>query len=952
MLAQARLVYEAGAWEIDPDRRELRAHGIPVPIGVRAFEIIETLARSGGQLVTKDDLMGRVWPGAIVEENTLAVHISAIRKALGADRAMLKTQFGRGYRLLGHWIPRPDDARADPTSFELAKPPAQPVQGNLPAPASDLIGRDAAVQHLLNLVSAYRVVTLTGAGGIGKSRLALEIAHSSRSGYDGDVWLVELASLSDGGLVAATIAGVLGLDLGPNDISPEPLARAIGRRRLLLVIDNCEHIVDAAATMVATLVSRCPAVSVVATSRELLRIQGECAYRVLPLDVPDQHQTAPGSANSGEASAVRLFIVRMTEQQSDLRHQDELAAVAAICRRLDGIPLAIEFAAARAAALGVGQVLSRLDDRFALLTSGRRTALPKHRTLRATLDWSYELLSAPERLLLRCLAIFVGSFSLEAVSAVVAITEAAITEAATGDAADGIENLIAKSLVATTVVGAEVQFRLLETTRAYALEKLIESGTQPLLARRHAEFYEGLLERFGGKWEVRPADLADLGNVRAALEWCFGAHGDAEIGIRLAAGAAPVFLAMSLLIECHRWSERAIDALDDATRGSSQEMHLQGALGMSLMFTRGESDAARAALGRSLAIAEARAEVFDQSRLLGLLHLFHLRSGDCKAALEFATRNSRLAAGNADPAATALGHFLLGNALYLMGDLEGGRTNLEAALRYRRDPHRRSTGYVGVDSQVMASISLARTLWWQGHQAAGMERIQATVKDAERTDHPMTLGITLQWAAAMFLASGDTRGAEAHIDWFIAHAESRSLGPYVAVGHGLKAALAIRLGDAKGGIESLRDALGKLHAIRYELLSTELTIALAQGLAAVGRFDEATTLIDATIRLAEANGELSYMPELFRVKGRLLLAMPQPDPDHAEGCFMQSLEISRRQGARTWELRTAVDLAALLADRGRSDSARALLRPVFEQFAAGSDTADLRAAERLLASLA
>ena len=163
---------------------------------------------------------------------------------------------------------------------------------------------------------------------------------------------------------------------------------------------------------------------------------------------------------------------------------------------------------------------------------------------------------------------------------------------------------------------------------------------------------------------------------------------------------------------------------------------------------------------------------------------------------------------------------------------------------------------------------------------------------------------------------------------------------------------AIRLGDAKGGIESLRDALGKLHAIRYELLSTELTIALAQGLAAVVRFDEAMTLIDATIQTAEANGELSYMPELFRVKGRLRLAMPQPDPDQAEGCFMQSLEISRRQGARTWELRTAVDLAALLADRGRSDSARALLRPVFEQFAAGSDTADLRAAERLLASLA
>jgi predicted ATPase len=404
-----------------------------------------------------------VWPGAIVEENTLAVHISAIRKALGADRAMLKTHFGRGYRLLGRWTPRPDDTRARPANFEWALPPAPPVQGNLPAPVSDLIGRATAVQHLLNLVSAYRVVTLTGAGGIGKSRLALEIAHASLSGYAGDVWLVELASLSDGGLVAAAIAGVLGLDLGPNDISPEALARAIGRRRLLLVIDNCEHLVDAAATMVETLIRQCPAASVVATSREVLRIQGECAYRVLPLDVPDEHQSAGGSDKVQEASAVQLFRARMTEQQSGLGHQEDLAAVAAICRRLDGIPLAIEFAAARAAALGLRQVLSRLDDRFALLTSGRRTALPKHRTLRATLDWSYELLSVPERLLLQCLAIFVGTFSLEAAGAVVAITEGA-----TGDAADGIENLITKSLVSTNVVGTEAHYRLLETTRAYA----------------------------------------------------------------------------------------------------------------------------------------------------------------------------------------------------------------------------------------------------------------------------------------------------------------------------------------------------------------------------------------------------------------------------------------------------------------------------------------------------
>ena len=288
------------------------ARGIPVPIGVRAFEIIEALVRSGGQLVTKDDLMARVWPGAVVEENTLAVHISAIRKALGADRAMLKTHFGRGYRLLGRWtLQTRTTTRPSAAGLELAKPVRQSGPGQAcPRRLRNLIGRDAAVQHLLNLMSAYRVVTLTGAGRNWRS-------PGWRSKPPGRRCLAMPATYGWSSLPRCRMAAwsrprspaMLGLDLGPNDISPEALSRAIGRaRRLLLVIDNCEHIVDAAATMVETLTRHCPAVSVVATSRELLRIQGECAYRVLPLDVPGEHQSAQGGDDFAEASAVRLFI--------------------------------------------------------------------------------------------------------------------------------------------------------------------------------------------------------------------------------------------------------------------------------------------------------------------------------------------------------------------------------------------------------------------------------------------------------------------------------------------------------------------------------------------------------------------------------------------------------------------------------------------------------------------
>jgi predicted ATPase/DNA-binding winged helix-turn-helix (wHTH) protein len=941
--AQAQLVYEAGPLEIDTSRRELRARGVSVPIGGRAFEIIEALAQSAGELVTKDELMGRVWPGAIVEESTLQVHISAIRKALGPDRAMLKTTSGRGYRLIGRWRTRQQDAPEGPGAPVRA--PAEPVQGNLPMALSELIGRAAALQHVRDLISACRIVTLTGAGGIGKTRLAIEVARILSADFDNGAWLVELASLSDSSLVAASIASVLGLHLGETDISPDALARAIDGRKLLLLIDNCEHVIDDAATVVETVVRLCPMVSVLATSREVLRIDGECTYRVPPLDFPG-HDASEAGHQVLDMSAVRLFIARATTRHFDRQSRDQIAAIAAICRRLDGIPLAIEFAAARAATLGVAEVLSRLDDSFALLTSGRRTALPKHRTLRATLDWSYELLSTPERLLLRRLAIFTAAFSLEAASVVVPGSDDPPP-----DVADGIANLVARSLVAADPAGTEMHFRLLETTRAYAFEKLTKAGELPQLAHNHAEYYRGLLERTEDERETRPVRVADLGNVRAALEWCFGVNGDAEVGVGLAAAAAPVLLAMSMLTECHRWSERALLALDDAALGGREEMRLQAALGMSLMFMRGETEAVRAALNRSLAIAEALGDALTQLKLLGPLRMFHSRIADFNVALHYAKRAPAVSRTIGDPTATTLAHSMLGGALYFVGDLGGARLELEAALMGGSGSQRTRTTYLGFGGHDIAGVTLAMTLWLLGYPAQAVEHARQTIENAARTDHPVTLSVVLIWGISVFLLTGDLENAERHIEWFISRAKSYSLGPYLAVGRGFKGQLAILRGDTKVGVECLRGCLADLHAARYELLTTLFNMSLVQGLGAIGRSADGVMLIDETIQNVEANGEHCYMPELLRVKGNVLLSMPRPERDDAEICFRRSLESSRRQGALAWELRTAIDLAALLASLGRAEGARTLLRPVLDQFEEGFDTADVTAARRLLATL-
>jgi predicted ATPase/DNA-binding winged helix-turn-helix (wHTH) protein len=939
-----RPVYASGECEIDLARRELRVLGCPVPLGGRAFEIIEVLAQSAGELVTKDELMNRVWPGAVVMENTLQVHAAAIRKALGPYRGLLKTESRRGYRLLGDWTVQHREPARPPVGLRPLRMTGKGVATNFPTTATRLVGRSAAVQRLQALLSAYRVVTLTGPGGIGKTILALKVAGLVVGEFADGGWLVDLASLSDPDLVPSRVTGVLGLRLGSKTISSEAVARAIAGKKLLLVLDNCEHVIEAAATLTDAIVRRCPGATILATSREVLRVEGEYTYPVPSLEVPTQEQVDADHILSH--SGPELFVTRAKELGSDLSSCEMgLHTIAAICRHLDGIPLAIELAAARAARLGVEQVATALRDRFAILTSGRRTALPRHRTLRATLDWSYDLLTGSERLLLQSLAVFSGGFSLDGANAVTSRGEA--SEA---DIADGVANLVAKSLVTSDIAGDTAFFRLLETTRVYALSKLAGGELQELF-RRHAQYYQGLLRRTTTEQGKRSTPLAHVDNIRAALEWCFGVNGDLALGVGLAAAAAPVFLAMSLLPECHRWSARAILALEDVTRGGFEEMHLQASLAVSSMQMHGQSDAARTALNRSLEIAKAGGDVLNQVGLLGMLSMFYVRDGDFKTSLHYAKLSRAVDRAVQNPAAMALANSILGRALQFVGDHNRSRTELEASFRYWSSVRQACEVYLGLDHEILVGIGLARNLWLQGYPAQATARVRQTIKDAEHKNHPASLGLALSWAPGLFLWIGDLQAAEEHADWLMSHAESHSLRPYLAVARAYRGALAIERDDPRGGVENLQDCLGQLHAMRYEMLNTGFKLCLVQGLMVIGQLGEALRLIDETTVLIEENGDLLHLPEALRVKGRVLLSMPQPRPHDAERCFVQSLDWSRQQGARSWELRTAVDLASLRVAQGEHERAQAVLRPIFETFVEGLETADLKGAEHLLATL-
>src|SRR5438132_879675 len=562
---------EFGRFTVISHRRELLADGRPIELGGRAFDTLMVLIDARSTVLGKDELMNRVWPDRVVEENNLQAQISALRKVFGADRDLIRTVAGRGYQFTG-------DIRDAETAVT---PPAGLT--NLPSHLADLIGRDASLDTVVDLITAHRLVTLTGAGGVGKTRLALEAARQLLLRFPDGVWLVELGPLADPALVPVTVATAVGLPLGTGPATADRVAGALREKHLLLVLDNCEHVIAAAASMAAALVSAGALARVLATTLEPLRAPEEHIYRVPSLDVPAEDNL--DAEDVSRYGAIRLFDARARAAEPGyVADRRRAATVAAICRRLDGIPLAIELAAARVPAFGVDGIAARLGDRFHLLTGGRRTALPRQQTLRATLDWSYELLSEPERITLRRLAIFAGSFSLEAATAIVANPDLPASQVP-----ESVAGLVGRSLVSTLPGELSMQYRLLETTRAYALEKLTESGDSQPVARRHAEYYRDLLERAEAEWEIRPTAewLGAYGrhtdNMRAALDWAFSSSGDAAVGVGLTAAAVPLWFQQSLMLECRGRVERALASLEPGSaRGDRREMQLFAALGASL----------------------------------------------------------------------------------------------------------------------------------------------------------------------------------------------------------------------------------------------------------------------------------------------------------------------------------------------------------------------------------
>jgi predicted ATPase/DNA-binding winged helix-turn-helix (wHTH) protein len=949
--ASANLVYACDQWEIDLGRRELRSRGIPVPLGGRAFEVITVLVQSASEFVTKDHLMERVWPGATVGEGTIHVHISAVRKALGSDRGLLKTASGRGYRLLGSWTPQQREGTTPPVYSPLTRRSGVPPSNNFPPLITRLIGRAAACQSVRDLVSAYRVVTLTGPGGIGKTALAIKAVRYLLPDFESGGWLVELAALSDPGLVPSTVASTLGMELA-GEISAESVARAVGGRHLLLVLDNCEHVIDAAATLAETFTRLCPRTTIVATSREVLRIDGESVYRVPPLDVPAIGQASPDYVL--QYSAVELFVARTKALNAGFApYAEELASIGTICRHLDGLPLAIEFAAARAAVLGVQLVAAGLRDRFALLTAGRRTALPRQRTLRATLDWSHELLPDAERRLLRRLAIFPAGFTIDAAAAV--MTDTGFDASAL---LDGIASLVAKSWVALDKSGAGARWALLETIRAYALEKLAEHAEADIAAQHHALYFRDLFAPRvrGAISSLSDEDLArrvrEIDNVRAVLDWSFSSAGDTAIGVDLTAAYVPVWRHLSLMSECRERCERALLGLEPhVTANMRLRMELQIALAAAIFITMGPPEQAKILLTEAVETADALNDLNAQAAALSTLLAIYVLPGEYARARIVAERIEQIAHRIDDPVSLLAAYRELGATLLTSGRPREAQQYLERILRSPATPGgRRSVIYYNSNDHAVARAMLARALWMRGLTDQALHEARLSLKELQDTDHQLQLcPILYHGICRIATMTGDFATADREIAHLIEVAKSLNAQLWETAGRFLKGKLLVERGEFSQGLLVLREAF-ETGGRTWRLSYPEFKGTLALGLAGTGRLDEALVALDDAMAAERENGHGWFAPELLRIKGEVLLQQAA-DRSTAEDCFNQAAQMAREQGALFWELRVALNLALLRVSQGRRHEARAPLASVYDRFTEGFATADMQAARTLLEGL-
>lgn len=898
-----------GAFHLYPRERMLKMGDGLIKLGSRAFDILLALAETPEEFVSHRDLLAKVWPNVFVEDVSLRVHVAALRKTLESQdktRTYLTSVSGRGYKL------------AVPISrqvIETASGHAAPLPSalKLPRAVQGMVGREDEVRAISSKVLTQRFVNIVGPGGVGKTTVALSVAQELLDEFEGALHFVDLSPLGEPHLLPGAVATAVGLAADVPDLVSGIVTHLRGKR-LLLILDSCEHLISKAAEIAQRLFAELDDIHILCTSREPLRAGSEHIYFLPALLFPPDDAEL-GAADALSYPSVQLFVNRMVSAggSGSALSPDEARAAGEICRKLGGIALAIELAASRAVIYGIGDTSAMLDTEFALLWPGRRTAPPRHQTLGATLDWSYNLLSEAERTVLRCLSVFPGSFAMDAAQHI------AQGSAGEGELVEAINGLVAKSLIVLEATGPSNLYRLLDATRAYARRKLEETHELMAVHRLHALYVREMIRpATDTRSEARAVSNSDIDNVRAALRWSLGPTGDVSLGVDIAAYAAPLWLGRALLSECRDWLAKAAAAA--GTMAPQQELWLQIAHAAAELFSRGFTHETEATWEKTLARARAIGDLPAQFQSHLVLWGSRKRAAEYQESLDTAQACADLAVSSGDKSAIAMGEWMIGHSLHHVGRFEESQQRL---LRYfsleTQSAHRASIRATGYDRHVDASALLSSTLWILGYPDQAEVWAERAVADALASGLSMPVGVAMAWGCLnTYLSRADIGEIERDAAAFLEQGRGHAIDSDIGFGLCVTGLCLTLRGEFDRGTPLISEGIVLLSKARMEAFSTLVVAHTCEHAIALKRSEDATRWM-IELQSKDRNDEHWCFAEVLRVRG--LLAELKGDHGAAKRHFAEAIGLARRQRALGWELRAALSLSALLQKQGFDEDA-------------------------------
>jgi len=900
-----------GPFAFDLSTQQLSKSGQPLKIGSRAAALLRLLISRAGETIGRADIEAAVWPGLTVDDVNIRVQVATLRKRLedqGPSPRYIVSVPGLGYR----WIGSRTTSLPDPQETN------EPV----------LLGRGEALDTIESLLSAKAVTSVVGSGGLGKTAMARRLLGRWREAGREAVF-VDLSAVESGDRLApAVLAG-----LGSASVSEDPVISLIATleaRPVLIVLDNCEHLTGQIADLVAAILSARGSTVLLATSREALGLDAETIFEVEALTVPDTGVTVT-TETADRFSAIALFNARALAANPGYRPTDrDLQAVAEICRRLDGLPLALELAAARISDGSAQALLKSIQDRIDVLRNEVSGHHARHQTLTATLDWSYRLLSEDQQALFRRLGVFRSEFD-----AADALAVAWPAGQSPMDVAGALEQLAAKSMLSRVRRDGPDRFRLLETSRAYALYLSTEAGEETATAARHARNLVNLYDSDDGAWDaaddaVRALSRTRIDDVRAALDWAWSPAGDAQLAVLLTARSAPVWLSLFLFFEYRDRIEIALAGSALGTLDPDVELRLQSTFAVICFSTGGQIPKVLVAAGRALALATEAGSVVDQYRALWALIGGSVFACDYHGMLRYSVRYTEIATEAGDAQQLSVGHRLMARALNYVGRQDEARRYVDLAVAAGSG----SGDVFQMDNRIMTLGNLARILWFQGLADQAHRALEEMIAEARSLDHaPSTCLAVAENACTVYLWSGDFEKARSAIALLRTTADRYGFSRWQDWAWRFEEALDLAEQGRPDQAVVRRHWAPPTMFHAFYMGSLHPSMVGPEALARVEQDDEvwcaAEILRGAAEQIMGAGGDAD-------------------DLDRAEALLVRAIAVARRQTALAFELRAALSLVRLDAQRGQGGVGVQHLREVYGRLTEGFDALDAVRARAVL----